>query len=58
MIKVLHFSVLACALINAYVVAIKWYDGADPTWFVWLSSIFFSIDMAIKALGDLLEVNK
>lgn len=43
-----NWFVLLCNVINAIVVSASWYSGEPAWWFVWASSIYFSVDMALK----------
>lgn len=45
--------VLVAACVNTYWVAAAWHTGAQPDWFVWTSSILFSIGVALDCLKNL-----
>lgn len=51
----LYALVFVASVANAISVAIAWYSGFPPDWFVWTTSILFSIGVAINCLKDLGE---
>lgn len=46
--------ILACAVLNAVWVGLAWYNGEPAWWFVWLTSIIFSVEVGLVALRDLM----
>jgi hypothetical protein len=50
-----NLIVLFSASTNAIAVGVMWHNGSDPTWFVWVSSIMFSIGVAVESLSDLVK---
>lgn len=48
-----NLFVLVAAGSNVYWVADAWHTGGQPDWFVWSSSILFSIGVAIDCLQNL-----
>ena len=47
--------VAVCAVGNAMWVAYDWHVGVSANWFVWGSSILFSLDVLIDCVGELLD---
>jgi hypothetical protein len=54
MVTAWNLLILACAVINAVCVGVAWYNGEPAWWFVWLTSIWFSVEVALIALRDLM----
>lgn len=50
-----NWLALFCAAGNAIWVGVAWYNGDPVWWFVWASSIAFSIDVGLNCIRDLLE---
>lgn len=55
MLKAWNWFILLAATFNAVFVAVAWYNGEPAWWFVWLSSIVFSVDVGLVCIRDLME---
>lgn len=49
--------VILCSIGNVVNVVYLWHTGGQPDWFVWLSSISFSIGVALKSFEDLTQTS-
>lgn len=53
--KAWNIILVICASGNAIGAAVTWHSGGQPGWFIWTSSILFSVGVAIRAIDDLID---
>jgi len=55
MARAWNWLVLVCAVYSAFLVGWTWYHGEPAWWFVWVAAIWFSVDVGLCCIRDLLE---
>jgi hypothetical protein len=50
-----NWLVLVCAVYSAILIGWTWYSGEPAWWFVWVSAIWFSVDVGFRSADKLLD---